>query len=160
MGTIVSPVGINGTVRIMPRAVDPERFIRCDKLCFADGTKVHLKKQKLSRGGTVTAKIIGCDDRNVAEALRKKELFLGEESRTSLGEDDLQDLSILSMRVVDDSGEELGVIESIRDFGAGSILELKLQPSGKRVYIPYNKDAVTNINFETGTMAVNTEFLV
>jgi 16S rRNA processing protein RimM len=162
IGTIVRPVGIQGNVRIVPHCLPPGTFMKFDVLYLDDGHSVKLKNQRLSRGNTVTAKIVGCDDRNAAEALRSKELFAGPDttfpSDVEVGEENGLFLRMLSMRVFNDGGEEIGSIESVNNFGAGDILGIKLRQHGKSAFIPYNKGAVLAVNREEGTITVNTSF--
>ena len=58
---------------------------------------------------------------------------------------------MVGLSVLDDEGQPIGTIQTIQNFGAGDLLEIK-PPSGASYYLPFQDEYVTDINLEAGTI--------
>ena len=98
-------------------------------------------------GNGVIARIAEVTDRNAAEAMRGTELTVPRSALPPLGEGEYYHADLLGLPVVSTTGEPLGTVVAIDDFGAGDVIEVE-RPSAKRFMVPMNADAVPEWNGE------------
>lgn len=119
-GKIVNTHGIRGEVKIVPWADSPEFLCGLPAL-YIDGKAMALRSARVHKGNVI-ALLEGVEDVNAAMLLKNKVVFL---SRADVELPDgaffLADL--IGLRVVDENGAELGVLEDI------------LSPSVQRIYV-------------------------
>ncbi len=80
-------------------------------------------------------------DRNAAERLRGTELTVPRSALPPLDEGEYYHADILGLPCVSTSGEPLGVVVAIDDFGAGDVIEIE-RPDNKRFMVPMRAPAV------------------
>jgi len=100
-------------------------------------------------GGTLTmkslrngiARFAEVPDRNAAERLRGTELTVPRSALPPLEEGEYYHADILGLACVSTTGEALGIVVAIDDFGAGDVIEIE-RPDKKRFMVPMRADAV------------------
>lgn len=106
-------------------------------------------------GKGLIVQLEGCDDRDLAATLVRKEIAINREQlpETSPGEyywRDLKGLKVSTLNAV-----ELGKITSLMETGANDVLVIKAE-DGKERLVPFIRDSVvTDIDLEAGTMTVD-----
>lgn len=80
-------------------------------------------------------------DRNAAERLRGTELTVPRSALPPLEEGEYYHADILGLPCVSTTGEALGVVVAIDDFGAGDVIEIE-RPDRKRFMVPMRAEAV------------------
>jgi 16S rRNA processing protein RimM len=80
-------------------------------------------------------------DRNAAERLRGTELTVPRSALPPLEEGEYYHADILGLPCVSTTGEALGVVVAIDDFGAGDVIEIE-RPDKKRFMVPMRAEAV------------------
>lgn len=80
-------------------------------------------------------------DRTAAERLRGVELTVPRAALPPLDEGEYYHADLIGLPVVSTTGEALGVVVAVENFGAGDILEIE-RPGGKRFMVPMREDAV------------------
>ncbi|MDQ2892579.1 MAG: ribosome maturation factor RimM [Pseudomonadota bacterium] len=85
-------------------------------------------------------------DRTAGEALRGTELTVPRASLPALGEGEYYHADLLGLPVMSATGEAIGTVVAIDDFGAGDVIEIERTSidgaPGKRFMVPMNADAV------------------
>jgi 16S rRNA processing protein RimM len=120
---------------------------------FGEGV-ASLKRHKSFNEGALTLKSLRDDgkggaiarfaeiaDRNAAEALRSTTLTVPRSALPPLAEGEYYHADLLGLAAVSDTGEPLGTVVAVENFGAGDILEIE-RPDGKRFMVPMTADAV------------------
>src|SRR3546814_5399267 len=100
---------------------------------------VHRGRRRLLSGAI--ARFAEITDRNTAEALRGTELCVPRSALPLLAEGEYYHADLIGLPCVSTSGEELGSVVAVENFGAGDILEIE-RPTGKRFMVPMRPDAV------------------
>jgi 16S rRNA processing protein RimM len=136
LAAVAGAHGIKGEVRLKLFTDSVANLARHREL-FVDGTALKLQSAR-DAGKTAIARFDGIADRTAAEALRG---VLVEVDRTALppleeGEYYLAD--IVGLTCVDETGQPLGTVSAIENFGAGDLLEVE-RPDGKRSLIPFRE---------------------
>ena len=87
-------------------------------------------------------------DRNAAERLRGTELTVPRSALPPLEEGEYYHADILGLACVSTTGEPLGHVVAIDDFGAGDVIEIE-RPDKKRFMVPMRAPAVPEWDDET-----------
>ena len=116
---------------------------------FNDGALTLKKIRDDNKGGAV-ARFAEVTDRNAAEKLRGTVLTIPVSALPELGEGEYYHADLLGLPAHSESGEALGMICAVENYGAQDVLEIE-RPSvdgkpGKKFMIPMNKAAVVEWN--------------
>ncbi len=90
------------------------------------------------------AEVEGITDRTQAEKLRGTELYTEEKNLPEAEEGAFYINDLISLQAVDKSGEEIGTIIAVENFGASDLLEIKPKESDS-FYLPFTDDTVLEI---------------
>lgn len=119
-GKIVNTHGIRGEVKIQPWADSPEVLCALPAL-YIDGAPVALRSARVHKGNVI-ALLEGVSDVDQAMLLKNKVVWLNRDDlRLPEGAFFLTDL--IGLRVVDEEGQELGILNEV------------LSPSRQQVYV-------------------------
>ena len=168
IGTIVSPHGIKGEVKVYTESDFPERFEKSGKRFLQRPHAEMLDTVTLKRGyllpgkNMYVVKFEEIKDRNQAEELRQSKLFVEKRDRPQLEAneyhvDDLIDLAVIEQ----ETGNKIGEVVDI--YAAGNdllVVQLTEEFLGKgqqqrQVLIPFVTDIVPIINLDEGKLEVN-----
>ncbi|WP_375421829.1 ribosome maturation factor RimM [uncultured Sphingomonas sp.] len=140
MAVVVGAHGIAGEVRLKVYATDIAPFA-----AFNDGA-LTVKSLRAGSNGTI-ARFAEVADRTAAEALRGTELWVPRSALPPLGEGEYYHADLIGLAAASSTGEALGVVVAIDDFGAGDVIEVE-RPDGKRFMVPMRVEAVPEWNDE------------
>lgn len=123
VGQIVKPQGIRGEVKV--KASDPSRF------CVLKTVNIDGKAYKITgvrvADGAAFIKFDGVDDRNMAEALRGKMLFVDRSDLAPLEKGEFYVADLIGARLIAVDGEtetDVGTIERVDSFGAADVFTI------------------------------------
>ena len=153
LGVVGGAHGIRGECRVRSFTDDPLDLGAYGPLFDAKGNRYMVKATR-SQKNVVVVRFAEVTDRNHAERLNGRELFVDRAALPEPDEDDefyLDDLIGLSVETV--SGDAVGTVVAFHDFGAGDIVEIQ-PPKGQTVMIPFSEAAVPEIDAERGVMVV------
>ena len=139
VGTIVSPQGLKGELRVYPDSDFPERFTKAGTRWLQHPDTLAISQVQL-RGGRYLAgkklyviKLEGVEDRNQAEEFRNYKLLVDKSDRPKLDKDEYHVADLLDLEVYhQETGENIGVVVDLYSAG-NDLLEIKLheQPETK-----------------------------
>jgi 16S rRNA processing protein RimM len=150
VGRVAGAFGIKGEVRITAFTAEPLALVDYKTLLREDGSPaLTLTGGRVAKGGVV-ARAREIETREQAEAARGLQLFI---PRASLPEPDDEDefyiADLIGMDVVSLEGDLLGKVRSVRDFGAGDLLEVAPVPAqggaGESWWLPFTREAVPEV---------------
>lgn len=146
IGKIVSPHGIKGQIKVY-------NYSRRDR--FEDISEITIDKETFniesitSVKNMVILKIQGIDDRNSAEALRGKDVFMDEKYLDELKEDEYLIRDLIGLDVFRDESSSIGKVIDVLQYGPSDTYEIKLN-NGKMAYIPAVKEFIKDVDLEKG----------
>ena len=140
IGLIVKPRGIKGEVKIEPLTDDKGRF-NALKEVYIDGSAVKVEKAVVSDG--VYIKFFGVNDRNSAELLRGKFVFVSRENAVPLDKDSFFIADLLGSTVFTEN-EKIGCLTDITS-AKTDIFTVKTE-NGKILRFPFLKDLIIKID--------------
>lgn len=155
IGEIVSAVGIKGEVKIYNFSNVMDRFE--DDELFYLGTRENTSKMTIDsiryQKNMPVVRLNGVTDRNEAERLIGKEIFISEASLHELPEDTFYVRELIGVLVYD---KELGLIGEVVDVlqnTAQDLYKVKTK-EGKEVYIPAVKEFVLSVDIKQNRIDV------
>lgn len=122
VGRIVGTHGVRGEVKIQPWA-DEAAFLTHFKRFHLDGEPIGVRECRVHKSLVITS-LEGVDDVNAAMALKEKILFIDRDD-VILPEGTVFLQDILGARVVDEAGQELGVLEDVLEKPAASVFVVR-----------------------------------
>ena len=145
LAVIIGAHGVTGEVRLKVFAEDLSSHRRFN------GGALTLKSVRPGNNGAI-ARFAEVADRNAAEALRGTELTVARAELPPLGEGEYYHADLLGLSAVTESGDTIGTIVTVENFGAGDVLEIE-KPDGKRFMVPMRAQAVPAWDATTLTLA-------
>jgi len=153
VGRIVRPWGVRGELKVEILTEDPTRFEQLETVYVGPQfLPYHLERARLHQG-TVLLKLVGCDDRNAAEALRDLLVQVAMEDALPLEEGECWVYQILGLEVWTTENDLLGVVREVLETGANDVYVVR-DRGGRQVLIPALKSVVLEVNLDAGQMLV------
>ncbi len=143
VGVISAAHGIKGDV-LVKSFTDPKENILAVNILDATHAPIKLKKIRANTNGTLVCKFAGSNDRNAAEALSGTKLFCLRDNLPKIQEDEYYISDLKDMVVVNENGEDIGVIIDVANFGAGDIIEIRFKNNTEEMF-PFTKELFPEI---------------
>jgi 16S rRNA processing protein RimM len=152
VGRVAGAFGVKGEVRITAFTAEPLSLVDYKTLLREDGSPgLTLTGGRVAKGGVV-ARAREIETREQAEAARGLQLFIPRAQLPPVeDEDEFYVADLVGMSVVSAQGDLLGHIRSVRDFGAGDLLEVA-PPAGESWWLPFTKEAVPEVQADRRTI--------
>ena len=150
VGQVGGAFGVRGEVRITSFTDDPLALVGYSPLLRADGSVgLTLTGGRPDKKGIVArAKEIATEEQ--ADVLRGLKLYVPRERLPEPDEDEFYLTDLVNLEVRLGSGEVLGKVKSVPNFGAGDILEIAPAGGGQTWYLPFSKAAVPELHIADG----------
>lgn len=150
MGRIGAAHGIGGEVRITSYTEDPLAIAGYGPLdTDRAGLMVSITKARLSKN-VVIATLKGISDRNAAEGLNGVSLYVARDRLEATGEDEFYHADLIGLEVRLEDGTVLGAVREVANFGSDDLLDVRLEGSGKSVYLPFTRAVVPELHIAGG----------
>ena len=151
LAAITGAHGVAGEVRLKLLG-DGLESLKAHKT-FNEGALTLAKLRSDNKGGAI-ARFAGIDNRTAAEKLRGTTLSVSREDLPPLEDGEFYHSDLIGLAVVTDSGEPVGEVRAIENFGATDIVEIE-KPDGKSFMIPLTEQAVPEWNAERLVMSAD-----
>ncbi|MDD3799232.1 MAG: ribosome maturation factor RimM [Novosphingobium sp.] len=152
LGAVTGAHGVTGEVRLKLFGEGVEALSRYRS--FNDGA-LTLKKARDDMKGGAIARFAEVSDRNAAEKLRGTALTVPRSALPPLDDGEYYHADLIGLPAISTTGEALGSVIAVENFGAGDVLEIE-RANGKKFMVPMNTDAVPEWNTEK--LVVTAEF--
>lgn len=146
VGVIASAHGIRGEVKLRSFTADPQA-IATYPLVTAGGRRVEIAKLRVQKDGFI-AILKGIADRNAAEALRGVELFVPRISLPEPEDGEVYIHDLIGLAVLTKDGAKLGEIVGVENYGAGDLIDVKVDGRRDTVLIPFADTFVVEADAE------------
>ncbi|THD52850.1 MAG: 16S rRNA processing protein RimM [Phenylobacterium sp.] len=149
VGRVAGAFGVRGEVRITSFTAEPLALVDYRTLLREDGSPgLTLASGRVAKGGVV-ARAAEVTTRDEAEALRGLKLYIPRASLPEPDEDEFYVADLVGMEVRSLEGDRLGQVRSVRDFGAGDLLEVA-PAAGESWWLPFTREAVPEVRMADG----------
>ncbi|MEM8830165.1 MAG: ribosome maturation factor RimM [Cyanobacteria bacterium P01_G01_bin.19] len=132
VGTITSPQGLKGELRVYPDSDFPERFTKAGKRWLQHPDNFEVREVTLKGGRYIAGKNLyvikleGIDSRESAEELRNYQLLVDKSDRPKLSKDEYHVSDLVGLEAFhQETGEKIGVVVDLYSAG-NDLLEIRL----------------------------------
>lgn len=156
LGEITGAHGIRGDVLVRSYTGDPEAIGDYGALTdVAGAAPLTLKVVRVTPKGAVVARVSGVTDRNGAEALKGRKLYVARKQMPQ--PDDAEDFyhaDLVGLAAVDADGNAMGEVVAVQNYGAGDLLEIRLTGSKKTELVPFTRAVVPKVDLEARRVTI------
>lgn len=154
LGHISAAHGVRGDVLIKSHTEISEDIAAYGPLSDEAGAHAFDITIKRVTAKGIVAHIAGIDDRNAAEALKGKQLFVDRATLPTPEPGEWYQTDLVGLSAVDPEGRPLGRIVAVQDFGAGDLLELRPEAGGETVLVPFTRETVPQVDIAAGRLVI------
>jgi 16S rRNA processing protein RimM len=148
LGAVIGAHGITGEVRVKTFTADPDALGAYGPLTTNDGRRLAVVALRTSKPGEVVVRFDNVADRDAAEALKGRELFVPRDALPKPEADEFYHADLIGLAVEDLSNTALGRVRAMHNFGAGDMMEIET-PSGETEFVPFNASVVKKVELPT-----------
>ena len=122
---------------------------------YNDGALTLQKIRSDNKGGAI-ARFAGIDNRTAAEKLRGTTLSVSRNNLPPLEDGEFYHADLVGLRAETETGETLGTVKAVHNFGAGDILEIAggEDGTGDDMMVPFTDDVVPEIDVKGGRVII------
>jgi len=153
IGRVVRPFGLRGELKVELMTDYPEQLNRLHTVYV--GPKAiprQVEGVRLHRGAALF-KLVGCDDRPDADALRGALVQIDRQEAVPLETDEYYEHQIIDLTVVEQDGTYLGKITDIIHTGANEVIVV-VGPEGE-LLLPFIEPVVLDIDLDADRITVH-----
>jgi len=152
IGVVVGAHGVRGALKIKSFATDPGGLTDYGPLTDDCGRAYQLAI--LSRhNDMIVAHVAGIDDRNAAEAVKGKRLYVPRGALPAPDQDEFYVSDLVGLRVEAEDGRLLGRVRAVENYGAGDLLDLALA-DGRTVLVQFSREVVPIVDVAAGRLVL------
>ena len=156
VGVISSAHGIKGEVNVFPTTDEPEMFAEWKTLQMVDKKQnrlMHVNGVKYFKNMVILS-FEEITDRNAAELLRQKELYITRDQAAPCGENENFITDLIGLKVVTDEGKEFGTLTDVLQTGANDVYVIE-SLEGKEYLFPAIPQCILDVNLENQMVTVH-----
>jgi 16S rRNA processing protein RimM len=153
-GRVASPHGLDGSFNVI--ATSPE-LLTLGRAVVIAGVARKIDR-RAGHDGRVIIRVVGCENRNAAEALRGQAVSVNRSEVPKLDEDEwwADDLEGCAVR---DGELEVGTVKRMLALPSCEVLEVERVAGGPDLLVPLVSDAVRSVDIEAQLIDVDLVFL-
>ena len=148
LGAVIGAHGIKGEVRVKTFTLSPDTLDAYGPLTTDDGRRLSVSALRPGKQGEAVVRFDGVADRDAAEALKGRQLFVPRDALPAPEADEFYYADLIGLAVEDTSHTALGRVRAMHNFGGGDVMEIDT-PSGATEFIPFNADVVLKVELPT-----------
>jgi 16S rRNA processing protein RimM len=153
VGVIGAPHGVKGAVHVITALKTPADLRAYSPFTLKDGRRLDVLGIKPGKGNRVIASFKDVATRDQAQALTHQELQIARTRLPKLKGEDFYHTDLIGLDAMKASGERLGEVIAVHNFGAGDVIEIK---TGKdTLMVAFTKKFVPSIDLKQNKLTVN-----
>ena len=160
IGEIVRPQGIRGEVKLRAMCSDAAYYAKLESVYLREGDSYAPRRVLRGRcqGGFAVLLLEGVEDRNAAEALRGRGVYVDRAHAMELGEDENLICDLIGLRAEDTQGKPIGTLRDVLRPNAVCDVYVFDTPRGEMM-IPALKRVVARVEVEAGRIVLDENVL-
>lgn len=156
LGEIGAAHGIRGEVLVRTFTAEPEGIAGYGPLETEDGRRtISLSIRRVTPKGVVAA-IKGVTDRTTAEGLKGTKLYIDRAKMPEPEAGEYYHTDLIGLAAVDPGGTAVGRVVAVVNYGAGDLLEIKIEGKTQTELIPLLEAYVPAVDIAAGRVTVVT----
>lgn len=154
LGDIGSAHGIRGEVVVRSFTADPFDIAAYGVLEDAKGRPVPKLTVVRDSGRGLVCRLDGVKDRTAAEGFRGTQLWVARERLPPPEPGAYYHVDLIGLAAVSPAGDPVGRIVDVANFGAGDLIEVRLEGGMRTEYVPFTDAFVPSVDIAAGTATV------
>jgi 16S rRNA processing protein RimM len=155
VGVFGAPQGVRGEIRVKSFTSDPKAIGEYGPLSGTKGAREFaFERLRAARDDMLVVKVKGVETREDAATLTGAEIFALRSGLPPPREDEYYYADLVGLEAVTRSGEKLGCVTQISNYGAGDILEIAPHGGGETMLLPFTKAVAPAIDFDGGRIVI------
>jgi len=153
VGRVAGAFGVRGEVKVTAYTEAPKTLLAFRDLLREDGSLGLTLLSGRAHKDAVIGRAAQIATKEEADALRGLVLYVPRERLPAPDEDEFYLTDLIGLAAVTPQGEALGKVKTVRDFGAGDVLEI--QPAaGPSWWIAFTRETAPEIRLTAGEIVV------
>jgi len=154
LGRIAGPHGIRGDVVIETYTGEPQDIAAYGPLNTEEGTRqLHISVVRVTPKGVI-ARVAGVGDRTAAETLKGLKLYVDRDRLPAAKKDEFYQTDLVGLKADDRDGQHIGIVAAVQNYGAGDLLEIRLEGKSKTELVPFTDAFVPLVDIAGGRVIV------
>jgi 16S rRNA processing protein RimM len=145
--------GVRGAVKLWTFTEDPLAVARYGPLATKDGDRQFEVAHAREAKGHLVAMLKGVATREDAERLNGIELYIARDRLPATADDEYYHADLIGLAAVNATGEPVGRVIAIHNFGAGDIIEIA-PPQGAAMLLPFTNAVVPTVDLAGGRVVI------
>jgi 16S rRNA processing protein RimM len=155
VGSISGAFGVRGELRVKSFCANSSDLAHYTPLLTEDGEQSY----ELSLIGEIkngfSARIVGIDTKEAADALRGVSLFARREDLPELPVDEYYYSDLMGFEVADTGGVFIGTVKTVVNHGADDLLEISIPGASDTALVPFTKIFVPKVDMNTKIIVID-----
>lgn len=162
VAVITGAFGVAGEVKLKPFTQTPENCVLYGPLYDENGAVVLTLQSHRVMTNHIAVKTAEVTTREDAQALKGTSLYVPRDVLPEPEEDDFYYSDLIGLEVKTTTGQRMGKVAAVHEFGAGDMLEIQpaanaVDKKGKALtsfYHPFTKAAVPKVDLKSGRIII------
>jgi 16S rRNA processing protein RimM len=154
LGHIAGAHGVRGEVLVKSYTAAPEDIAAYGPLTDETGTRAFSIKVLRVIPKGVVVRLDGVADRTAAEALKGMRLYVERDKLPDTGTDEYYHTDLIGLTAVSPEGKAVGQVVGLHNYGAGDLLEIRLEGSRQAELVPFTNTIVPSVDIAGGRVVI------
>jgi 16S rRNA processing protein RimM len=152
---VAGAFGVRGEVRVTAFTQDPANLLDYGPLLDAGGKPILTLVSGRAEKGAVVGRAREISTREEAQAMRGVRLYIHRDRLPAPEEDEFYLADLIGLTAASPTGESLGRVKSVHNFGAGDLLEIEPPGGAATWWAPFTRDVVPEVRLTQGVVVVD-----
>ncbi len=153
VAAVATAHGVRGALKLRCFTERPEDVAAYGPLFDDRGRRLFDVKVIGSAKGGVIVQADGIGDRDAAESLRGRELFVPRSALPETEADEFYYEDLEGLVAIDGEAKPIGIVKQVANYGAGDLIEI-VGHDGMTRYFPFDKATVPEVDLEAGRLTI------
>ena len=153
VGRVAGAFGVRGEVKVTAYTEEPKTLIAFRDLLREDGSPGLTLLSGRAHKDAVIGKAKDINTKEEADAMRGLVLYVPRDRLPEPDEDEFYLTDLIGLAAITPDGEPLGKVKTVRDFGAGDVLEIQ-PPAGPSWWVAFTRETAPQIRLVAGEIVV------
>ena len=154
VGAITGARGLRGEVHLKSFTEDPYAIAEMKTLTLGTGQSIEIEALNGRRDGLV-ARLRGITTREAAEKLKGASIYAPRDALPPTEADEFYLGDLIGLSVSLASGEVIGSVIGVENFGAGDLLDVQLANEARSVYVPFTASCVPRVDLTARQVTID-----
>jgi 16S rRNA processing protein RimM len=153
LGVVAAAHGIKGEVKVKTFTQSPEGLGAYGPVIVEDGRQLEITALRQSKPDEAIVRFAGIADRNTAERLKGQRLYVPRAALPPTQAGEFYQADLIGLKAEDRSGNLLGAVRGVHNFGAGEIIEIEFS-NGSTEFIAFSDANVPAVDIAKGRIVI------